>query len=428
MGTAEITYSPATIYIVIAIVVFMFYGMISSRFEFGVSPVLAVILLILTGCGTFEEALVGFTNKYVIMTLCMLILNKALERTSLMAKFQSWVIRVSKGKNGMFIYYLMLLAAIIVPILPGSGFYILLLLMLNMPKNDKVSPAQMLLPVSCTSWMVGGHMPSAGMFMGISMLNGMLQGLGEITVGKMILTGILVGIPVLIYMLFAWKVLPDREIGYTEENEKESKKKEPLSRGQEISTYIALILSTLALILSDLLGDIAYILPAVGIVMLVLSKTITYNDCLKTAGSRLIIMMACIFGVVNVMQLRGVTDLFGTGIENILGNNAPALAVLAVFALTAFLMMNLTGALFGTLFLIVPMGVAYCSKIGLNPAAIAVAVQYSLIAILLPTDTQINLVFSTGKYKLNESLKFTLPLALIYEAAVILVTYFVFPM
>ena len=53
--------------ITLAIVIGMIVMIMSDKFAFGAPPLIACVLLVLTGCATMSEAFAGFVDKNVIM-------------------------------------------------------------------------------------------------------------------------------------------------------------------------------------------------------------------------------------------------------------------------------------------------------------------------------------------------------------------------
>lgn len=411
------------------IVIFMFIGMLWKKLEFGMAPIIAMVLLVLTGSATISEAFYGFTNQYVVMTACILILNNAFGKTSLVSKLQHWITTISKGKGGTFLYLLLLVVALVLPMLPGSGFMILFVLILNLPKNDGISSSQILLPIGLLNSIAGMKMPTAGSIMMVGMLSGFLQGAGEITYLDYLIPGLISVAVITVYSMFAYRVLPKHEVGAAESvGDDEADHRGSLSKGKEILTYIAMIVSVVGFALSDSLGDIAFMLPAAAALILVLSNVITFKEASSVLSSKIVLMMAAIFGVVNVMGLRGVNTLFGSWIQNLLGSNPSSWMILIAFTLAAFIILNLTGASFSTLTILAPMAVAYCMQVGYDPSAVVVCMFHGMTALLLPTDTNISLLIANGKYRLVDVWKYTVPLAVLMLTSLIISCGLLMPM
>lgn len=69
--------------ITLAIVIGMIVMIMSDKFAFGAPPLIACVLLVLTGCATMSEAFAGFVDKNVIMIAGFMVVMAALEKTSL---------------------------------------------------------------------------------------------------------------------------------------------------------------------------------------------------------------------------------------------------------------------------------------------------------------------------------------------------------
>ena len=64
--------------ITLAIVIGMIVMIMSDKFAFGAPPLIACVLLVLTGCATMSEAFAGFVDKNVIMIAGFMVVMAAL--------------------------------------------------------------------------------------------------------------------------------------------------------------------------------------------------------------------------------------------------------------------------------------------------------------------------------------------------------------
>ena len=84
--------------ITLAIVIGMIVMIMSDKFAFGAPPLIACVLLVLTGCATMSEAFAGFVDKNVIMIAGFMVVMAALEKTSLIDKVKATMFNMaSKG-------------------------------------------------------------------------------------------------------------------------------------------------------------------------------------------------------------------------------------------------------------------------------------------------------------------------------------------
>lgn len=99
-----------------------------------------------------------------------------------------------------------------------------------------------------------------------------------------------------------------------------------------------------------------------------------------------------------------------------------------VFAFATVLLANLTGSNYGTMFIMAPIAVASAAAVGLDPRGLAIAVVFSaLSSIILPLDTAIGITFASGRYKMGTLLAYTVPLTVVYTAAICVSALLVFP-
>ena len=136
--------------IILIVLALMVIAMMTDLFDFGVAPMLAVIVLALTGVVTFEEAFGGFVNKYVIVTAAFLVISAVFSRTSLITWVQDSVINLQKGKSGTILYLVLILITLVIAALtqPGPAALLIVLILSAIPSGEGQTPkSQMLLPL-----------------------------------------------------------------------------------------------------------------------------------------------------------------------------------------------------------------------------------------------------------------------------------------
>ncbi|MGM0113917.1 hypothetical protein IGI52_004292 [Enterococcus sp. DIV0187] len=124
----------------LGILVFMIVLIMSDKLAFGAPPLLACLLLVVTGLSTVQEAFAGFVNSSVIMVAGFMVVMAGLMKTSLIGRVQSTMISLV-NRGGYKSYVLLLIVVMLGASLTGSGstgYYVLILSLVSMiPYNKK---------------------------------------------------------------------------------------------------------------------------------------------------------------------------------------------------------------------------------------------------------------------------------------------------
>lgn len=124
----------------LGILILMIVMIMSDKFAFGAPPILASLLLVVTGLSTVQEAFAGFVNPSVIMVAGFMVVMAGLMKTSLISKVQSSMLKLV-NKGGYKSYAFLLVVVMLGASLAGTGstgYYVLILsLIATIPYNKK---------------------------------------------------------------------------------------------------------------------------------------------------------------------------------------------------------------------------------------------------------------------------------------------------
>ena len=124
--------------ITLAIVIGMIVMIMSDKFAFGAPPIIACVLLVLTGCASMSEAFAGFVDKNVIMIAGFMVVMAALEKTSLIDKVKATMFNMA-SKGGYHNYILLLIVVMLgASVMSGTGYVLVLGLVSTIPYNKEI--------------------------------------------------------------------------------------------------------------------------------------------------------------------------------------------------------------------------------------------------------------------------------------------------
>lgn len=127
----------------LGILILMIVMIMSDKFAFGAPPIIACLLLVVTGLSTVPEAFAGFINPSVIMIAGFMVVMAGLMKTDFIGKVQSAMVALV-NKGGYKSYVLLVVVVMLGASLAGSGstgYYVLILSIVSaIPYNKKCPP------------------------------------------------------------------------------------------------------------------------------------------------------------------------------------------------------------------------------------------------------------------------------------------------
>ncbi|MBR0138270.1 MAG: anion permease [Erysipelotrichaceae bacterium] len=405
--------------ITLAIVIAMIVIIISDKLPFGAPALLACAALVVTNQADIATAFKGFTDKNVVMIMGFMAAMAALQKTTFIRKMEDFLGNVAK-KGGLGGFILLLLAIMAVSnVIGGTAYYMLVIALIStIPYNKELPTSRILLPAAMASGAGGWTPKGVVMFAGLvtSLCSSQGYDAGEASAVRMIIMNVAWSVVLLVWCIFAHRLLPDRDISDSLEEGKSElgEKKEfvkTLSDTQEKIVYVLYILLSGSMIfLSKFPGEVGYGLPLLIAGIFMACGIISFKEILNNMFSPVLIMMASVIGVAEVMGNCGLSAVIGQAIAKVLGANPGMFVLVLVFATLTSIMATFTGASFGSLFIFAPIGITLCLQYGYNPVPLTLAcIKAAWINYFMPIDGMPSLVMGMGKYKLTEFWKFVIP-------------------
>lgn len=428
----------------LAILIIMIVLIMTDALPFGAPALLADCLLVVAGAVFGSEwevqwdvtyAFSGFTNSAVLMAGFFMVVVAASKKTRFLAGMRSIMLRLV-DKGGVMSYIALLAIVMLIGSVAGAatGIYVLILsLLATMPYNEKSPASRLILPVGFATQNPLIPMNVAvrwGIATSILAAAGVTQ---EVPVISFSIMTFFASMGFLIWAIIGRAVLPVRDIPSAEGNDlvnvHDGNEGTGLSQGQEVATGIAFVVGVVAMICSNVIGQMAYVIPGLCAFFLVAIKVIDFKELRSTLFSPIIIMMAGVIPVANALGDSGLTALIGNSVASIMGAEMPGFVVVLVFAVITSICSTLTGSSMGSIYVFAPIAVATCMALGLNPVAAACAVTVSgWCGGFLPIDGLPAMIMGVGGYSIKEFWKFTIPMYVIKIVALCLGAVIVFPM
>lgn len=418
----------------LGILVLMIVLIMSDKMAFGAPPLLACLLLVVTGLSNVQQAFAGFVNSSVIMIAGFMVVMAALQKTRLIGNVKSAMVNlVNKGSYKS--YALLLVIAMIGASLAGTGstgYYVLILsLVSTIPYSKKLPTSKLMMPL--------GFATNHPLFpVNVALLFGVtatvLQTAGfneEISMVKFALVNLVMSLAFLAWCLVAYRFLPDHPIADASEEAMAVREEEAvgLPAWKEYCTVGAFAFSVVGMMLMNQLGNIAYVVPGLAAAFVMMINVVDFKEVRDHMGAPVILMMAGVIGVADALAGTGFTAMVGDAVAGVLGANVSPFVFIFIFALLTSTCSTFTGSNMGSVYIFAPIAIAACTSLGLNPTAAAIAVVISgWNGGYMPIDGMPAMILGMGKYKLPEFWIFSVPMYLIRILALCVGAIVIFPM
>lgn len=416
----------------LGILVFMIVLIMSDKLAFGAPPLLACLLLVVTGLSTVQEAFAGFVNSSVIMVAGFMVVMAGLMKTSLIGRVQSTMISLV-NRGGYKSYVLLLIVVMLGASLTGSGstgYYVLILSLVSMiPYNKKMPTSKLMMPLGFAT----NHplLPfNCALFYGVTVSVLETAGYKEtISMPKFAIVNFILAMGFLVWSLIAYRLLPDHPITEPgEEDKKEEAEVIVLPAWKENLTIALFMLSVAGMMMMNTLGDASYVIPGLAGAILLVINVLDFKEVRDSMGAPVILMMAGVIGVADALANTGFTAMIGDLVADTIGTNFHPFFLVLIFALLTSTCATFTGSNMGSVYIFAPIAIATTISLGLSPVAAATAVVISgWNGGYMPVDGMPAMIMGMGKYKLPEFWKYSVPMYLIRIVALTIGSVVVFP-
>jgi len=417
----------------LGILILMIVMIMSDKFAFGAPPLMACLLLVVTGLSTVQEAFAGFINPSVVMVAGFMVVMAGLMKTGLIVKVQSAMIALV-NKGGYKSYALLIIVVMLGASLAGggsTGYYVLILsLVSTIPYNKKMPTSKLMMPLGFAT----NHplVPfNVALFYGVTVSVLETAGYtGGLSMPRFAIVNFILALGFLAWSLVAYRLLPDHPIMEAAEDGEEVQQTltDIMPAWKEFITIAAFIISVIGMMMMSVLGNAAYVIPGIAGAILLMIDVLDFKEVRDNMGAPVIIMMAGVIGVADALANSGFTVMIGDVVAKTLGNNINPFIIILIFALLTSTSATFTGSNMGSVYIFAPIAIATSMSLGLNPVAAAAAVVVSgWNGGYMPVDGMPAMILGMGKYKLPEFWKFSVPMYLIRILALCVGAMIMFP-
>lgn len=400
--------------IALAITALMIILIMRDKLPFGVPPLIACLLLVVTGVVDIKVAFGGFANSTIMMLAAFMAIIAALQKTSFIITFKTAIFNMAK-KGGFKAYTLLIVVVMLGTSLFGMGstaYYVLVIGLLSaLPESKALSPSKVLMPAGFAANHPIAPFNTALQY-GVTIA--VLEAAGAATNVNLVnfaIVQLIVSLGFLAWCLAAYKILPEHPIATaTNDNNPVENNGNRLSKKQESVTYFSFALAVVGMIAQSYVGDAGYALTGLAVLPIFLAGVLDFTEIRNAISAPIILMSAGVIGVADALGSTGLTEMVGKSVADMLGSDINPFLLIFTFCILTSLLATLTGSTIGTVFVFAPLAIATCLQLGFNPTAAATAIVISgWCGHFLPVDGMPALIMGTGKYTMIEFWKFTIP-------------------
>ncbi|WP_099203801.1 SLC13 family permease [Scatolibacter rhodanostii] len=408
------------LYIVLGITLFMIIMFVWHKVPFGVTTMTCCVLLVLTGIMDIPTAFSGFGNKIVVLLAPFMALSTVLSKTSVVTKI-SRLMNVAKGKHGMvLVISIFLVAAIFGQFIPATAsIAIMVVFMSTLGASGEITPNRLILPLLGISSAFKFRIPIGNGATNFATINAMYEGI--MPDGKYALTmidpflfSIIPMVVLAAYCLFAWRLMPKDGVVNTQAIEERKDAVAVYSRKQEIIIYVVFIAVTLCMILNKFTGDLMYLAPAVGVLVLIFTGVLKTQEAVKSMTIDMIWMIAGVLIVADALGKSGAGELIGNFLLSAIGENPSSFTVMLIFAAVTVITTNFLSNM-ATQAVFVPIAASIALAAGWDPRGIILICGIAnMFDIAFPSGSgEAAVAYAAGGYNPFKVLKFTVPYMLL---------------
>ncbi|MBY0013043.1 SLC13 family permease [Paenibacillus typhae] len=417
----------------LGILVLMIVMIMSDKFAFGAPPIIACLLLVVTGLSTVPQAFAGFINPSVIMIAGFMVVMAGLMKTDFIGKVQSAMVALV-NKGGYKSYVLLVVVVMLGASLAGSGstgYYVLILSIVSaIPYNKKMPTSKLMMPLGFAT----NHplVPfNVALFYGVTVSVLETAGYaGGLSMAKFAVVNLVLSLGFLAWTLIAYRLLPDHPVSGVSGDDQDVMEASTSSMPawKENCTIAAFILSVIGMMLMSQIGNAAYVIPGLAGAFLLIINVLDFKEVRNNMGAPVILMMAGVIGVADALANSGFTAMIGEAVADGLGSSISPFILILMFALLTSTCATFTGSNMGSVFIFAPIAITTSLSLGLNPVAAAAAVAISgWNGGYMPIDGMPAMILGMGKYKLSQFWLFSVPMYLIRILAICIGAMLMFP-
>ena len=398
-----------------------------NKLPMAMTSLMAMFLLIVTGCIDPSQALANFSNSSAVIMASMFVVAAGLNRTQMVHKISNLVYKVSGGSftKGMVGYVLVTL--LVAQVVPSAVliFSICYPLVADYCRKLGISPSKAMFSIGIIAISCVALLPIGSGAASYITYNTLLETYGstgyEFTMFSQMIAKLPMMVCLVLYAIFlAPKFAPDKGEIVSDAQGRSAKEQKPLDPVREVLGYSIFLVVVLCLIFIDYLPLESWQVCMGGALLTVLTGVLSEREAVANMNLPVVFLYVGGLTMGQALVGTGAGELIGNGIANMLGENPSGYLVGFVFFMIPFVLTQVM-VNHSVMQSIQPITIMTCVALGYNPVGpLILTITGSLTAYMSPLATPtVPLMMSVGGYNQKDLLKMSwLPAIIVCITAV----------
>ncbi|MDO4650321.1 MAG: SLC13 family permease [Eubacteriales bacterium] len=422
--------------VTLIILAIMSISFLIHKIPYGLTAMCCAVALALLGVIEPKAAFAGVSHSTTVLVATMMVVAGSLNKTSVAQKIRNRM-SVIQGKAGFLLVFLICAFSAILCQLIDMNTVMAIMLMIIQTLDDEsdISHSRMIFLCAAIICAWFGRFP-VGMGAALPFVtNGYYEGVVNsdpahlLGLTDILKVGLLPSIALTIYCILAYRLIPKQPLNIeVAKNTTADLGETKISKKAETIILAVFVLTLGSFFFSTLLGDRIYVIPALGILVLIFTKVISIKEVMAIMTSDIVWMVAGIQVISAALSASGAVEVLGNMVLKLLGGHPSSLFVITVFCVITTLMTNFLSN-FGTLGVMAPIAASTALAGGMNVKAVVVVVFCaSCLAVGFPTGTSCGTIaYALGNHNPVKLLKFNIPYLIIGMVTLIISASVFFP-
>lgn len=407
----------------ITLVCFLFvaFCLLSGKIPGSVACGAAVVVLMLSGIITEQEAVANFVGSSIVTMIGMMIVTAALMKTDIMANIAG-LIKKAKGGTVVLLAASMIIPFFLCQFVGGVTAMITVIpLAMALAEEADVPPTVVVLPASVGAQAGLLMLPIGGAAAMYLMKNQMITSVG--IVGQELgfwdlflarLPGTLVCF--IFVMTIGWKLLPQRGLADSKMlsgNPRAKLTKSDMSKGKQYCVYAIFVALLVLMSTARSLGLTTSIVAIIGAVLVMLLGFVPEREAYGSINWTLIFMMGFMLAITTALTNSGAGNVLANLLSPVYGSGNLLLASSVTFVFCAIATQFMDNMSLINILTPICALAAYNNGIPVLPIVLAVDAS-CLVSFSTPLASPSSLLaYQLGGYSMKEMMKFNLPIILL---------------
>lgn len=420
-------FTPATLAIVILVLAIISF--LTEKIPVNLTIMLTMIVLVLTGLVTPQEAVAGFASKTILMLIGVMIVGSALFETGVCDKIAAKVTEFAKTEQKMMMAILVMTSILSAFVSNSGTVAVFIPIIMGICASTSFSHSKLLMCAFLGS-MAGGRMTLVGDAAINVLIGDQIIALGYpfgfFEISKI---GVPLTLVMLVYMYFVgYKFLPDIPMKGGDDALFTQKAKKDVPKWKQQVSVIVMVLMFLGMIFEKQTGIPSYFVALMGAVADVLFGIFTEKQAYQLVSIKTVILLGGITPLATALKKTGAAQQIADLLITLIGGSTNVYFItVVIFLLTTIMTQFMSNVV--TVTLLMPIVIAVAHSIGVIPSALIMVLGIaSTMSILSPIACHpANLIYSYGGYKFSDYLKSNIGLCLVFMVTCIVLIPLIWP-